>query len=75
MVQRTLRLRIYGMNCPGCADYLASSLQRRKGVLRVNVDWKAGSAEVRFDPDAITEKAVLRSRILQWRFPAERAEA
>lgn len=37
------------------------------------MDWKAGAGVVAFDPGAISEKAILDSRIFQGAYSAERA--
>lgn len=73
MTQKKLNLRIKGMTCQGCADNVARSLKREKGVLQVKVDWKAGTGVFVVDPEAITEQAILDSRIFQGAYSAERA--
>ena len=65
MAEQRLALRITGMTCDGCADTVKRHLRREKGVLAVDVDWKAGRAEIEYDPATAEPAAILRSRVFQ----------
>jgi len=47
--QKTLRFRIAGMTCAACAKGLEASFRNLAGVVKADVDYKAGQAVVTFD--------------------------
>jgi len=47
---RTIRLRVEGMGCDGCATSVRESLEAVPGVARAEVDLQRGTVEVRALP-------------------------
>ena len=47
--KKTLRFRIAGMTCAACAKGLEASFRNLVGVVKADVDYKAGQAVVTFD--------------------------
>lgn len=47
--QRTVQMRIAGMTCPACAKGLEASLRKMAGIVKADVDYKAGQAMITFD--------------------------
>jgi copper chaperone CopZ len=47
--QRTVQMRIAGMTCVACAKGLEAALCNVAGVLKADVDYKAGQAVITFD--------------------------
>ena len=47
--QKTLQMRISGMTCAACAKGLEASFRNMAGVVKADVDYKAGQAVVTFD--------------------------
>jgi len=66
----TLTLHVEGMTCQGCAQSLAASLKRQRGVLEVQVDWRSGRAVVTYDPEQAGPERVLASPVFQGPFRA-----
>ena len=48
--QTTVRMRIAGMTCAACAKGLEASFRNMAGVMKADVDYKAGQAVITFDP-------------------------
>lgn len=53
--QKTVQFRIAGMTCAACAKGLEASFRNMAGVVKADVDYKAGQAVVTFD--AATQSA------------------
>jgi copper chaperone CopZ len=47
--QNTVQFRIAGMTCAACAKGLEASFRNMAGVVKVDVDYKAGQAVVTFE--------------------------
>jgi len=47
--QKTVHMRIAGMTCAGCAKGLGASFRNMAGVVKADVDYKAGQAIITFD--------------------------
>ena len=47
--QQTAQFRIAGMTCAACAKGLEASFRNMAGVVKADVDYKAGQAVVTFD--------------------------
>jgi periplasmic mercuric ion binding protein len=47
--QKTVQMRIAGMTCAACAKGLEASFRNMAGVVKADVDYKAGQAVVTFD--------------------------
>jgi copper chaperone CopZ len=47
--QKTVQFRIAGMTCAACAKGLEASFRNMAGVVKADVDYKAGQAVVTFD--------------------------
>lgn len=57
---QSLRLKIGGMHCDGCATTIKALLEREAGVRMADVSFKEGSARVLYDPETLTEEAIAR---------------
>ncbi len=44
-------LQVDGMTCSACASGIKATLKSLDGVLEAKVDYEAGKAEVKYDPD------------------------
>ncbi len=66
----SISLRVEGMTCQGCANSLAAYLKRERGVLDVEVDWRAGRAVVTYDPALTGPERILDSQPFQGPFRA-----
>lgn len=56
-----LRLRIGGIDCPGCATDVETVLAQLEGIIRVNVDYAGELIAVEYDPDLIDERVIASS--------------
>lgn len=59
MAETTISLLIEGMTCTGCAQGIQQALKRQKGVIAVDVDWRRGTGDVRFDAAATSAQDIL----------------
>jgi copper chaperone len=50
----TIRLKITGMSCGHCESAVQNALQRKHGVRTATVDLERGTAEVDYDPAAVS---------------------
>jgi copper chaperone CopZ len=48
--QKTVQMRIAGMTCAACAKGLEASFRNMPGIVKAEVDYKAGQAVITFDP-------------------------
>ncbi len=55
---QSLRLKIGGMHCDGCAVTNKSLLEHEAGVRMVDVSFKDGTARVLYDPATVSEEAL-----------------
>jgi copper chaperone CopZ len=60
-VQSKATFSVRGMHCPPCANVLANSLHKTKGIHGAKVDWKNRQARVEIDEDVISIAAVART--------------
>ncbi|MGQ0586546.1 MAG: cation transporter [Gammaproteobacteria bacterium] len=58
---KTLRLKIEGMHCGGCADTIQALLMREPGVKSATVSFSAGQGRVLYDPAATAEGQLLKA--------------
>ncbi len=47
---QSVRLKIQGMHCGGCAQSIKRLLEREPGVASAQVSFESGEAQVQFDP-------------------------
>ncbi len=47
---QSVRLKVQGMHCGGCAQSIKRLLEREPGVASAEVSFEAGEALVQFDP-------------------------
>jgi copper chaperone CopZ len=47
--QKTVQFRIAGMTCAACAKGLETSFRNMPGIVKADVDYKAGQAVITFD--------------------------
>lgn len=57
----TVRLGVWGMGCPNCANRVRNSLLSVKGVVYADVDHVAGAARVAYNPDMISADVLLQA--------------
>jgi copper chaperone CopZ len=50
----TLRLAVWGIGCPNCANRVRNSLLSLIGVVKADVDHTTGSALVKYSPDLVS---------------------
>jgi copper chaperone len=50
----TIRLEVTGMSCGHCQSAVQNALRRQRGVRAATVDLEGGTAQVEYDPSAIT---------------------
>ena len=55
----TVRLRIEGMTCGGCAISARALLRRMEGVETAHVSYDEGIAVVTYDPSAVTPREMI----------------
>ena len=58
---RTAVLQVQGMNCALCPITIRKALERVPGVVKARVDYEAGRAEVRYDPDKVSPEALAKA--------------
>lgn len=51
-------LKVEGMTCSGCAGSAASAAKSVPGVSSADVDWKAGTAVVHYQPETTDPEAI-----------------
>lgn len=57
---QSLRLKIGGMHCDGCAVTIKSLLEHEAGVRMADVSFKDGTARVLYDPATVSEEVIVR---------------
>jgi copper chaperone len=50
----TIRLNVTGMTCGHCKSAVQNALARQPGVRAATVDLERGTAQVEYDPSAVT---------------------
>ena len=50
----TIRLNVAGMSCGHCKSAVENALRRQQGVRAASVDLERGSAQVEYDPSAVS---------------------
>jgi len=55
----TVRLRITGMSCGGCAGHISAELSKLDGILEQEVSYPQNSAIVKYDPKEISEADII----------------
>ncbi len=56
VMQKEIRLRVFGMTCDDCVAKVTAGLKEKKGVLSASVSLKDGTAVVVVDPSRIEGK-------------------
>lgn len=56
---KTVTLKVTGMTCGGCANNIHSALSKQDGILENEVKYPGDVATVKYNPDKITEKAII----------------
>ncbi len=57
---RTIDVRVSGMDCPSCVDKISTSLERVPGVNEASVNFGAGKVRVAYDPRQVSETTLQR---------------
>ena len=55
----TVRFKIEGMHCDGCAANIQSILERKAGVQKAIATFKEGEARILYDSNAVTEEQLV----------------
>lgn len=58
MAEQTIQVKINGMTCGHCERTVKSAIEEVQGVLGAKVDHTTGMAEVLFDDEQASEKAI-----------------
>lgn len=66
---RSVVLKVEGMNCSLCPITVRKALERVPGVLEARVEFEAGRAHAKHDPDKATPEALARA-VTDAGFPA-----
>lgn len=66
---RRVVLKVEGMNCSLCPITVRKALERVPGVLEARVEFEAGRAHARYDPDKATPAALAKA-VTDAGFPA-----
>lgn len=71
MIISRVRLLVEGMTCDDCAHNIREELEREPGIHKALVSWRAGLAEVAYDPGVTDEDHILKSRVFRSEYSAE----
>ena len=52
---KTVKFRVEGMHCDGCAQIIQSLLEKKTGVRTANVSFNDGEARILYDIRAVSE--------------------
>jgi copper chaperone len=55
----TVRFKIEGMHCDGCAANIQFILERKAGVQKAVASFKEGEARILYDSNAVTEEQLV----------------
>lgn len=66
---RRVVLKVEGMNCSLCPITVRKALERVPGVLEARVEFEAGRAQAKYDPDKATREALAKA-VTNAGFPA-----
>lgn len=64
-------LRVTGTTCPSCEGTIEAFLRRERGVQRVKVSHKSGTAEVDYDESMTSPDNIASASIFRGAFSAE----
>lgn len=56
---QTVKFKVTGMTCGGCANHISTALQKLDGVVSEDVEYPGDIAVVQFDPKKLKEKAII----------------
>ncbi len=54
----TLKLKIDGMHCDGCAERIRTVVGKQTGVQQADVSYADGEARIRYNPHVVTEEGL-----------------
>jgi copper chaperone len=63
MEKKNVKLRIYGMTCNDCVNFVESGLRQKDGVLDVKVSLKDGTGDVVVDQTKVKPEDLLRNPV------------
>ena len=58
---KTVKFKVTGMTCGGCANHISTALQKLDGVLEEDVEFPGDIAVVKFDPRRLDEKKIIKT--------------
>ena len=58
---KTVKLKITGMTCGGCANHIHNALSKKQGVISDDVSYPGDVATIKYDPDKITEEEIIKA--------------
>lgn len=61
VVTKTVKFKVTGMTCGGCANHISKALQNLNGVIEQDVEFPGDVAIVTFDPKKLAEKQIIRA--------------
>jgi len=56
---QTIKFKVTGMTCGGCANHISQALQKLDGVVSEDVEFPGDVAVVTFEPKKLKEKAII----------------
>lgn len=56
---KTVKLKITGMTCGGCADNIHKALLEKNGIIENEVSYPGDVATIKYDPEKISEKEII----------------
>lgn len=58
---KTVKFKVTGMTCGGCANHISTALQKLDGVIDEDVEYPGDVAIVKFDPKRLNEKKIIQA--------------
>jgi periplasmic mercuric ion binding protein len=58
---QTVKIKVIGMTCAGCANHISGALGKLEGVLEKQVLFPGDMATVKYDPAQTNEKEILKA--------------
>jgi copper chaperone CopZ len=56
---KVVELKVTGMTCQSCADHVTTTLSKRTGVVKSDVQFASNSATITYDPSTVKEEEII----------------
>jgi copper chaperone len=63
MVEKELKIRIYGMTCDDCVAHVKNGLMKDPGVLNVDISLQKGTGEVKIDDSKTDPSRIISNNV------------